>query len=382
MAKVTLQNFSKTYPAEKGGDVTAVTDVSIEIDDGEFVVLAGPSGSGKSTILRMIAGLEATSKGEVFIGDRRMNDVPSKDRDIGMIFENDALYRHRSVYDNLAFGLKLRKFPKAEIKKRVLDAAEALGVGDLLERKPAALSREQRQRVAIGRAIIRQPKVFLFDEPLSKLDAKIRVEMRTEIIKLHQRLRGTIIYATQDPVEAMAMGDRIVIMNNGIVQQNGTPLAIYNEPVNVFVAGFVGDPPMNFLQGTLKQERDSLRFTEIGDGTIEARFRSDERKAAQEFVGKPLLLGIRPEDVQIAQFSREGEKPAAGFAAIIDAAEATGAASNLYLQTGAHTLVCRTEGHVDHREAGHRLRFQMKLEKAHFFDPVSTRRIVENSVIP
>lgn len=378
MAKVTIQNLFKTYPAEKGGDVTAVNDVSVEIQDGEFVVLAGPSGCGKSTTLRMIAGLETVSKGEIFIGDQRMNDIPAKDRDIAMVFRNDGLYPHKSIYDNLAFGLKLRKFRRPEIKKRVLDAARVLAIEDFLSRKPAALSREQRQRAAIGRAIVRQPKVLLFDEPLSNFDAEIRAEMRTEIRKLHQRLPGAaIIYATRDPIEAMTIGDRIVVMNNGMVQQNDSPLTLYNEPLNVFVAGFLGNPPMSFLKGTLRQERDTLRFTEVGDGAVEARFRNEDRKAAaREFVGKPLLLGIRPEDIEIAQFSGEGEKSAAGFPAIIDAVEPMGAATNLYLQTGAHTLVCRSAGHLDHREAGHRVRFKIHPEKAHFFDPVSTLRIV------
>ena len=315
MAKVSVKNVYKIYPGEKGGDVTAVTDVSLEIADREFVVLVGPSGCGKSTTLRMIAGLEEISRGDIFIGDKRVNDVPPKDRDIAMVFQNYALYPHMSVYDNMAFGLKLRKFPKAEIKKRVQDAAAILGIEELLERKPKALSGGQRQRVAVGRAIVRQPKVFLFDEPLSNLDAKMRVQMRTEITKLHQRLQATMVYVTHDQVEAMTMGDRIVVMNKGVVQQNDTPLTLYNAPVNLFVAGFLGSPPMNILHGTLKQERDALVFNEMEGGTIQVRLAVADRPGAREFVGKPMLLGIRPEDIEVAQFTKGQENAPASFPA-------------------------------------------------------------------
>ncbi|MDQ2919624.1 MAG: sn-glycerol-3-phosphate ABC transporter ATP-binding protein UgpC [Verrucomicrobiota bacterium] len=377
MAKVSVKNVYKIYAGEKGGDVTAVSDVSLEIADREFVVLVGPSGCGKSTTLRMIAGLEEISRGDIFIGDRRVNDVSPKDRDIAMVFQNYALYPHMSVYDNMAFGLKLRKFPKAEIKKRVQDAAAILGIEELLERKPKALSGGQRQRVAVGRAIVRQPKVFLFDEPLSNLDAKMRVQMRTEITKLHQRLQATMIYVTHDQIEAMTMGDRIVVMNAGVVQQNDTPLKLYNEPINLFVAGFLGSPPMNFINGTLKEERDALVFREIEGGTIEIRLPLEERPAARKFVGKPLLLGIRPEDLEIAQFAKGQEKSAASFPAVVDIVEPMGAETNLYLQTGAHTVVCRSQKPLDHREAGHRMQFELNLRKVHLFDPVSTLRIVE-----
>ena len=271
MAKVTVKNVSKIYPGDKGRETTAVSDVSLTIEDREFAVLVGPSGCGKSTTLRMIAGLEEVSKGEIYIGDRLVNDVAPKDRDIAMVFQNYALYPHMSVYDNLAFGLKLRRYPKAEIKKRVRDAAGILGIEELLDRKPKALSGGQRQRVAVGRAIVRQPKVFLFDEPLSNLDAKMRVQMRAEISKLHQRLQATMIYVTHDQVEAMTMGDRIVVMNQGLVQQVDTPLALYHQPANLFVAGFLGSPPMNFVSGSLKEEGDFLVFSEIEGGAIEVR---------------------------------------------------------------------------------------------------------------
>jgi multiple sugar transport system ATP-binding protein len=376
MAKVSVKNVFKIYPGEKGGEVTAVKDVSLEIADREFVVLVGPSGCGKSSILRMIAGLEEISKGDIYIGEKRVNDVAPKDRDIAMVFQNYALYPHLSVFDNLAFGLKLRKYPKAEIKKRVVDAAGILGIESLLDRKPKALSGGQRQRVAVSRAIVRQPKVFLFDEPLSNLDAKRRVQMRTEIIKLHQRLQATMIYVTHDQIEAMTMGDRIVVMNAGAVQQYDAPLVLYNEPVNLFVAGFFGSPPINFISGTLKEDGDKIRFREIGGGTIEVAFAAADRPAAREFIGKNVILGIRPEDLEVAKFSRkEGKVAATGFPAIVDIVEPMGAETNLYLQTGAHTLVCRSQAALDHREAGRRFQFEMNLEKAHLFDPVSTNRL-------
>jgi multiple sugar transport system ATP-binding protein len=375
MAKVIVKNVYKIYPGDKGRDITAVKDVTLEIEDREFVVLVGPSGCGKSTTLRMIAGLEEISKGDIYIADRRVNDVPPKDRDIAMVFQNYALYPHMSVYDNLAFGLKLRKYPKPEIKKRVIDAAGILGIEELLDRKPKALSGGQRQRVAVGRAIVRQPKVFLFDEPLSNLDAKMRVQMRTEITKLHQRLQATMIYVTHDQIEAMTMGDRIVVMNDGVVQQIDTPLALYNQPVNLFVAGFLGSPPMNFINGTLKLEREFLVFSEIEGGTIQMRLAAQERPVAREFVGKSMLFGIRPEDIELAQFSdRDGST--GSFPAIVDIVEPMGAETNLYLQTGAHTVVCRSQRALDHREAGHRLQFEMNLKKAHLFDPESGRRVV------
>jgi multiple sugar transport system ATP-binding protein len=376
MAKVTVKNVYKIYPGEKKGrDVTAVNDVSLEIQDREFVVLVGPSGCGKSTTLRMIAGLEEISKGDIFIGDRRVNDVAPKDRDIAMVFQNYALYPHMSVYDNMAFGLKLRKYPKAEIKKRVMDAASILGIEDLLERRPKALSGGQRQRVAVGRAIVRQPKVFLFDEPLSNLDAKMRVQMRTEITKLHQRLQATMIYVTHDQIEAMTMGDRIVVMTGGVVQQTDTPLKLYNEPANLFVAGFLGSPPMNFINGTLKEDKNAVVFSEIHGGTMQVRLPAEHRERAREWIDRPVLLGIRPEDIELAQFSGS-ETSTGSFPAIVDIVEPMGAETNLYLQTGAHTVVCRSQRPLDHREAGHRFQFEMSLNKAHLFDPTSGRRVI------
>ena len=376
MAKVSLKNVFKIYPGEKSGEISAVNDVSLEIADREFVVLVGPSGCGKSTILRMIAGLEEISQGDIYIGEKRVNGIAPKDRDIAMVFQNYALYSHMNVYDNLAFGLKLRKFSKPEIKKRVLDAASILGIESLLNRKPKTLSGGQRQRVAVGRAIVRQPKVFLLDEPLFKLEAGMRVQMRTEIIKLHQRLQGTMIYVTRDPIEAMTMGDRIAVMNDGVVQQNDAPLVLYNEPANLFVAGFLGNPPMNFISGTLKQDGDKIRFSETEGGTIEIAFPAADRPAAREFLGKTVILGIRPEDLEVATFTRkEGRAAGLGFPAIVDIVEPMGAKTNLFLQTGAHTLTCRSERAFDRREAGRRMQFEMNLGQAHLFDPTSTNRL-------
>lgn len=372
MAKVTLSHLSKTYSGGKSAPVLAVDDLNLEVADREFVVLVGPSGCGKSTTLRMIAGLEKCSSGDILIGDMRVNDVPPRDRDIAMVFQNYALYPHMTVFDNMAFGLKLRRYPKPEIKKRVQDAAGILGIGELLDRKPNALSGGQRQRVAVGRAIVRQPKVFLFDEPLSNLDAKLRVQMRAEITKLHQRLQATMIYVTHDQTEAMTLGDRIVVMNQGRIQQDDTPLKLYREPDNIFVAGFLGSPPMNFISGTLKAERAGLVFQESGDGTIRARFAEGQSSAALAYAGRQVVLGLRPESISVLSQPSGNEE---GFPAIIDLVEPMGAETNLYLQTGAHTVVCRSSMQFDHGEAGRRRRFGLELAQAHLFDPETTRRI-------
>lgn len=333
-------------------------------------------GCGNSTILRMIAGLEDVSRGDISIGDRRINDVLPKDRDVAMMFQNDALHPHMSVYDNIAFGLKRRNFAIAEIRKRVQDAAAILGLEAFLKLKPHSLSEEDRQRVALGRAIVRQPKVFLFDQPLANLDDGTRVQMRTEIMKLHQRLETTMIYVTHDPVEAMTMGDRLVIMSAGVVQQNDTPLALYNSPVNLFVAGFLGSPPMNLIHGTLKQERDSLLFCEREGGTIEARLPLSERPMAKEFLGKPIVLGIRPEDIEVPQSTKRPGNGPDSFPAILDIVEPMGAETNLYVETGAHTVVCRSQNRFEQKDAGRRMHLEMKLQKAHLFDPVSTLRVI------
>lgn len=285
MATLTLREVSKIY----SGTVRAVSSVNAEIADGEFVILVGPSGCGKSTLLRMIAGLEEISSGEISIDNRVVNQVHAKDRDIAFVFQNYALYPHMTVAENMAFGLKMRKFAKDEIAKRVAEAAEVLGLTEYLHRKPGALSGGQRQRVAVGRAIVRQPKLFLFDEPLSNLDAKMRIGMRAELIKLHKQLKATMVYVTHDQVEAMSMGDRLVVMKGGVVQQIGAPLEIYNHPVNQFVAGFIGSPPMNFLNAEIEQRGDSSFV--VGSGF--------ELKLARRFGGnqRQVVFGIRPEDI-------------------------------------------------------------------------------------
>ena len=267
MAQVKIEHVDKVYP----GNVKAVDDVSLEIKDGEFVALVGPSGCGKSTTLRMVAGLEEISQGTITIGGQVVNDVPPKDRDIAMVFQNYALYPHMTVRENMAFGLKLRKFPKDEIARRVDEAAKILGIGDLLDRRPKALSGGQRQRVAVGRAIVRKPAVFLFDEPLSNLDAKMRIQMRVEISRLHAQLGATMLYVTHDQVEAMTMGQRIVVMKEGVVQQVDDPIALYDRPVNRFVAGFIGTPPMNFIEGTIQKEELGWVFEEGRDSTCGCR---------------------------------------------------------------------------------------------------------------
>ncbi len=289
MASVKLDSIRKVY--ENG--FVAVHDASFDIEDGEFVVLVGPSGCGKSTTLRMIAGLEAITSGDLLLDGNRVNDIPPKDRDIAMVFQNYALYPHMTVFDNMAFGLKLRKYPKGEIKSRVEEAAGILGIEKVLDRKPGALSGGQRQRVAVGRAIVRKPSVFLFDEPLSNLDAKLRVQMRTEISKLHRRLNATMVYVTHDQVEAMTMGDRIVVMKDGHIQQVAPPLELYNSPANKFVAGFIGSPSMNFIDGHILD--DGSAFVVEGSQTAIPV----SGLASHEPRGIPLALGIRPEDVSI-----------------------------------------------------------------------------------
>ena len=373
MAKVSLKNVCKTYNGEKGREVAAVTDLSLEVADREFIVFVGPSGCGKSTTLRLIAGLEEITKGEIYIGDRLVNDVAPKDRDIAMVFQNYALYPHMSVRENLAFGLKLRKYPKAEIAKRVNEAAKILGIEALLDQRPKSLSGGQQQRVAVGRAIVRQPKVFLFDEPLSNLDAKMRVQMRTEITKLHQRLRATMIFVTHDQVEAMTMGQRIVVLKDGVAQQIDTPLALYNNPKNLFVASFLGSPPMNLINGKLKSgPADSVIFTESGEGVLELTLPG--RPGAKSWAGKEIVLGVRPESIKLAE--GPAKTPGSRFQAVVDLIEPMGAETNFYLQTGAHTIICRCETPGDLRETGHRLQFDMDTAKAHLFDPASTERIV------
>ena len=292
MAGLSLRHIYKKYP----GGVTAVSDFCLEVEDKEFIIFVGPSGCGKSTTLRMIAGLEEITEGELYIGDRLVNDVAPKDRDIAMVFQNYALYPHMSVYDNMAFGLKLRKVPKTEIKRRVEEAARILDISHLLERKPKALSGGQKQRVALGRAIVRNPQIFLLDEPLSNLDAKLRASMRTELTKLHKSVGTTFVYVTHDQVEAMTMATRIVVMKDGLIQQVDTPQNLYDLPVNKFVAGFIGTPQMNFIDALLTKEGDDL-YLKVGNASLKLPKEKANNPALKEYIGQTVIMGIRPESI-------------------------------------------------------------------------------------
>ena len=363
MAKVELKGIAKVYE----GGVRAVEDANIVVEDKEFVVLVGPSGCGKSTTLRMVAGLEDITEGELYIDGELMNDVPPKDRNIAMEFQNYALYPHMSVYENMAFGLRIKKVPKDEIDRRVKDAAKTLDIEKFLDRKPKALSGGQRQRVAVGRAIVRNPKVFLFDEPLSNLDAKLRVQMRAELSDLHLRLNATMIYVTHDQVEAMTMASKIVVMKDGRVQQIGSPLYLYNNPVNKFVAGFIGSPPMNFLSVKVLEEGNSIVLDE---GSFKVKPDASHIQYIKNFVGKEIFFGIRPEDMN---YTESGDN---SFAVKITVVEPLGADIHLWLTTGTQPLVARTEPHHVFK-VGDTARFIPRMDKARYFD-----RETELAILP
>ena len=377
MAKVVLENVGKTFKDNKGNLVKAVDNVNLTIDDEEFMVFVGPSGCGKSTTLRMIAGLEEISEGTILIDGKTVNNVPPKDRDIAMVFQNYALYPHMSVFKNMAFGLQLRRYPKEEIEKRVNEAAEILGISKFLDRKPKELSGGERQRVAVGRAIVRKPKAFLFDEPLSNLDAKRRVEMRTEISKLHTRLSATMIYVTHDQIEAMTMGDRICVIKDGKVHQVAEPLEIYNEPKNTFVAGFIGSPPMNFIRGTLKAEGGKIVFIERqGKGGVPIRVEVEEPKASklQSHIGGEVIFGIRPEDIQDKLFVSADATPGRVTQAITEVVEPMGAEVHLYLNSSSHSFVARVPTH-EKSEVNLKMDLVFNMKRSHFFD-VSTEETI------
>ena len=363
MASVSLKHIFKKYP----GGVTAVTDFCLEIKDKEFIILVGPSGCGKSTTLRMVAGLEEITEGELFIGDRLVNDVAPKDRDIAMVFQNYALYPHMSVFENMAFGLKLRKVPKEEIKRRVEEAARILDIAHLLDRKPKALSGGQRQRVALGRAIVREPKVFLLDEPLSNLDAKLRASMRTELTKLHKKLQTTFIYVTHDQTEAMTMASRIVVMKDGIIQQVDTPQNLYDLPVNLFVAGFIGTPQMNFIPGKIYKKRgeEGIFF-----GFAENEFKLPEEKAEneeiQKYIGKEVIAGIRSEAIhdepmylsQLADWVIDAN---------VEVTELMGAEIFLYLNSFEQNFTARVSPRSK-AKSGDVVKVAFDINRMHFFD--------------
>lgn len=374
MANISLTNVTKVHSANDGREVTAVNELNLEIQDREFVVLAGLPKCGLSTVVRLIAGLDNITRGEISIGGCRVDRQQPKDREVAVVFHDYLPYPRMSVRDNLAFGLKLRKFSSAETKKRVLGAAEVLGLQEILENKPESLSIEQRQRLALARAVALQPKVYLFDEPLLNLEPKRRGQIRNEIRKLHLRLQATMIYATHDPVEAMAIGDRIVVLHDGVLQQDAPRRIVYDKPEDTVVARFLGDLPMNLIEGTLKHDGDWLLFSEKKEGTIEARLPIADFSDGQALAGKPVLLGIRPEDVRIMDTSK-AERYSGSFPAIIDFVEETGATATFYLQTGAHNMRCQIMENMGRQEVGHRAQFQLNLGKARLFDPVSGRRL-------
>ena len=378
MASLSLRNVYKRYP----GGVTAVSDFNLEIKDKEFIIFVGPSGCGKSTTLRMVAGLEEISDGEIYIGDRLINDVAPKDRDIAMVFQNYALYPHMTVFDNMAFGLKLRKTPKDEIKRRVEEAARILDIEHLLERKPKALSGGQRQRVALGRAIVREPKVFLLDEPLSNLDAKLRAQMRTEISKLHQRLGTTFIYVTHDQTEAMTMATRIVVMKSGLIQQVDSPQNLYLYPCNLFVAGFIGSPQMNFIDVVLLKEGKDF-FVEFGSEDTKTRAgvkykiklpaEKNKDNCLDSYVGKEVIMGIRPEDVHNEEDLLKAFKDGI-VEANVEVTELMGAETYLYMNCEGQPINARVAP-TNTARPGDKIQITLEPSKIHLFDKDTEKTI-------
>ena len=376
MAGLSLRHIYKKYP----GGVTAVSDFNLEIKDKEFLILVGPSGCGKSTTLRMIAGLEEISEGELFIGDTLVNDVAPKDRDIAMVFQNYALYPHMTVFDNMAFGLKLRKVPKEEIKRRVEEAARILDINHLLERRPKALSGGQKQRVALGRAIVRNPKVFLLDEPLSNLDAKLRASMRTELTKLHKKVETTFIYVTHDQVEAMTMATRIVVMKDGLIQQVDTPQNLYDYPVNLFVAGFIGTPQMNFISCKL-EKKDTDLYVTFGKNSIKLPADKANNPALKEYIGQNVIIGVRPECIHDDPAHLSTLKDSV-MDVSVDVTELMGAEIYLYLSfdgqedaTNGKNIIARVSARSTAR-AGDNIQIAVDASRIHIFDQDTERCIV------
>ena len=371
MASVSLKHIYKIYT----GGVTAVSDFTLDIEDKEFIVLVGPSGCGKSTTLRMVAGLEEITDGELYIADKLVNDVAPKDRDIAMVFQNYALYPHMTVYDNMAFGLKLRKTPKAEIERRVKEAARILDIEHLLNRKPKALSGGQRQRVALGRAIVREPKVFLMDEPLSNLDAKLRVQMRTEITKLHQRLQTTFIYVTHDQTEALTMGSRIVVMKDGFVQQVDTPQNLYDYPINQFVAGFIGSPQMNLFNAKLVREGDQI-WAEFGENKILIPKGKIAKLTDESYIGKEVVMGIRPENIHDEQVFIAAQ-PNSLINVKVEVVELLGSETFLYLHaSGKDTNVIARVNPRTPTRGGDSIQVAFDTNHLHFFDKDTEQTIL------
>ncbi|PIS29196.1 MAG: glycerol-3-phosphate ABC transporter ATP-binding protein [Candidatus Marinimicrobia bacterium CG08_land_8_20_14_0_20_45_22] len=362
MANIELKNLTKVF----GKETTVIKNLNLTINDGEFYVLVGPSGCGKSTTLRIIAGLEEATEGEVYIDGKLVNNVAPKDRDIAMVFQNYALYPHMTVYENMAFGLKLRNISKSEIDKRVKETAEILELTNLLKRKPKQLSGGQSQRVALGRAIVRNPKVFLFDEPLSNLDAKLRLQMRTEIKKLHQQLKITMVYVTHDQVEAMTMGDRISVMKDGLVYQVDSPLELYRKPADIFVAGFIGNPSMNFVHGVIKMENGLL----LDEGQCQIQIPTDHPQQLEEFIGREIVMGIRPEDIHLAQTASAG----APIKLKLELTEPLGNEVIAYFTTGKTVIVSRA-GQIIQPDSDGCCQIWIDMDKIHYFDPTTQKRL-------
>jgi multiple sugar transport system ATP-binding protein len=369
MASVKLKNVYKRYE----GGVTAVSDFNLDIEDKEFIILVGPSGCGKTTTLRMVAGLEEITEGEVYIGDRLVNDVQPKDRDIAMVFQNYALYPHMTVFDNMAFGLKLRKTPKEEIKKRVREAAKILEIEHLLDRKPKALSGGQRQRVALGRAIVRDPKVFLMDEPLSNLDAKLRVQMRLEITKLHQKLNTTFIYVTHDQTEAMTMGTRIVVMKDGFIQQVDTPTALYDKPSNMFVAGFIGSPQMNFINVKVEKRGEEVHLV-FGENDIKLPEGKAKKIEGTDYFGQEVVMGIRPESIHDEEAFLES-MPDSIVNAKVEVVEMLGSETLLHMFIDEISCTARVNPRTKTR-SGDLIKVAIDTNRVHLFDKETERTII------
>ena len=368
MASVTLDRVTKRF-----GEVTAVNNVTIEVLDREFLVLVGPSGCGKSTTLRLIAGLEELTDGNIYIGDRLVNDVAPKDRDIAMVFQSYALYPHMSVYDNLAFGLKLRKTPKKEIERRVQEAAELLAIGELLDRKPKQLSGGQRQRVALGRAIVREPKVFLMDEPLSNLDAKLRVQTRAELIRLHERLQTTVVYVTHDQTEAMTMGSRIAVLRDGVLQQLGSPQGVYDNPTNMFVAGFIGSPSMNFFDAKVAGSVDDMRIDLISGG-VTLSVPPDRRAKYADYLDKDVIFGLRPEDMFDPVFAPSRATLDQRIRGQVDVLEPLGSEVYLYMVVGEDSFIARVDPRTE-ATVGTEYELIFDMNTMHIFDPITQEAI-------
>ena len=367
MARVVLRKATKVYP----GGVIGAKDINLEVSDKEFCILVGPSGCGKSTTLRMIAGLEEVTEGEIYIDDKLVNDIPPKDRDIAMVFQNYALYPHMTAYENMAFALKLRGYPKNEIQQRVEEAADILGIRPLLNRRPKALSGGERQRVAVGRAIVRKPKVFLFDEPLSNLDAKMRVQMRTELSKLHDRLQATMIYVTHDQVEAMTMGDKIAVLKDGVIHQVAGPITLYDYPVNKFVAGFIGTPPMNFMECRVIRKETGIY---IDEGNYEVKVNKKMEDALEPYVDKEVIFGIRPEDIYDKLYSAGATRDNT-ISSTVEVVEPMGAEILLHLTTGNSSFIARVGAH-NKAKVHQDIEMVFDMDKIHIFDKVTEKAIV------